>query len=39
MMLKRGDLDFAGEVWDFIDGEDAAVGAGEEAVVHGELGA
>ena len=37
--VEEGDLDFAGEVGDFVDGEDAAVGAGEQAVVHGELGA
>ena len=32
-------LDFSGEVGDLVDGEDAAVGAGEQAVVHGEFGA
>ena len=37
--VEEGDLDLAGEVGDFVDGEDAAVGAGEEAVMHGELGA
>ena len=37
--VEEGDLDFAGEVGELVDGEDAAVGAGEEAVVHGELGA
>ncbi len=37
--VEEGDLDFSGEVGDFVDGEDAAVGAGEEAVVHGEFGA
>ncbi len=37
--VEEGDLDFAGEVGNFVDGEDAAVGAGKQAVVHGELGA
>ena len=37
--VEEGDLDLAGEVGDFVDSEDAAVGAREEAVVHGELGA
>ena len=37
--VEEGDLDLAGEVGDLVDGEDAAVGAGEQAVVHGELGA
>ena len=37
--VEEGDLNFAGEVGDFVDGEDAAVGAGKQAVVHGELGA
>ncbi len=35
--VEEGDLDFAGEVRDFVDGENAAVGAGQKAVVHGEL--
>ena len=37
--VEERDLDFSGEVGEFVDGEDAAVGAGEQAVVHGELGA
>ena len=37
--VEEGDLDFSGEVGELVDGEDAAVGAGEQAVVHGELGA
>ncbi len=37
--VEESDLDLAGEIGDLVDGEDAAVGAGEEAVVHGELGA
>ena len=37
--VEERDLDFAGKVGDFVDGEDAAIGAGQEAVVHGELGA
>ncbi len=37
--VEEGDLNFAGEVGDLVDGEDAAVGAGQQAVVHGELGA
>ena len=37
--VEESDLNLAGEVGEFVDGEDAAVGAGEQAVVHGELGA
>ncbi len=37
--VEERDLDLAGEVGQLVDGEDAAVGAGQEAVVHGELGA
>ena len=37
--VEERDLDLAGEVGDLVDGEDAAVGAGQQAVVHGELGA
>ncbi len=37
--VEERDLDLAGEVGNLVDGEDAAVGAGKEAVVHGELGA
>jgi hypothetical protein len=37
--VEERDLDFAGEVGELVDGEDAAVGAGQQAVVHGELGA
>ena len=37
--VEEGHLDLSGEVGEFVDGEDAAVGAGEQAVVHGELGA
>jgi len=35
--VKERDLDFAGEVGELVDGEDAAVGAGEQAEVHGEF--
>ncbi len=37
--VEERDLDLAGEVRDLVDGEDAAVGAGQQAVVHGQLGA
>ena len=37
--VEESDLDLSGEVGELVDGEDAAVGAGEQAVVHGELGA
>ena len=37
--VEEGDLDFSGEVGELVDGEDAAVGAGKQAVVHGEFGA
>ena len=37
--VEERDLDFAGEVGELVDGEDAAVGAGQQAVVHGEFGA
>ncbi len=33
--VEEADLDFGGEVGEFIEGEDAAVGAGDEAEVHG----
>ncbi len=33
--VEESDLDFRGEVGEFIDREDAAVGAGDEAEVHG----
>ena len=35
--VEERDLDFAGQVGQFVDGEDAAVGAGQQAVVHGEF--
>ena len=35
--VEERDLDFAGEIGQFVDGEDAAVGAGQQAVVHGEF--
>ena len=35
--VEERDLDFAGEVGQLVDGEDAAVGAGQQAVVHGEF--
>ena len=35
--VEERDLDFAGEVGQLVDGEDAAIGAGQQAVVHGEL--
>ncbi len=37
--VEERDLDFAREIGELVDGEDAAVGAGQQAVVHGELGA
>ena len=37
--VEERDLDLAGEVGQLVDGEDAAVGARQQAVVHGELGA
>ena len=35
--VEEGDLDFAGEVGQFVDGEDAAVGTRQQAIVHGEF--
>jgi hypothetical protein len=35
--VKERNLDFAGEVWHLVDGEDAAVGTGQQAVMHGQL--
>ncbi len=35
--VEEADLDFAGEVGKFVDGEDAAIGAGKQAVVNGEF--
>ena len=35
--VEERDLDFAGEVGQLVDGEDAAIGARQQAVVHGEL--
>ena len=35
--VEERDLDFAGEVGQLVDGEDAAIGAGQQAIVHGEL--
>src|SRR5206468_13090306 len=37
--VEESDLDFAGEVGDLVDREDAAIGAGEQTVVHGKFGA
>ena len=37
MMLKEADLDFTGQVGKFVDGENAAIGAGQKAVVNGEF--
>jgi hypothetical protein len=37
--VEESDLNFAGEVGDFVDGEDTAVSAGKEAVVHRQLAA
>ncbi len=37
--VEEGDLDLSGEVGNFVDGEDATVGAGQQAVVHGQFGA
>src|SRR5271169_2802379 len=35
--VEQADLNLSGEVGEFVDGEDAAIGAGEQAVVDGEL--
>src|SRR5216684_6090478 len=35
--VEEADLNFSGEVREFIDGKNAAIGAGEKAVVNGEL--
>ena len=37
--VEQRHLDLAGEVGQLVDGEDAAVGARQQAVVHGQLGA
>ncbi len=37
--VEERDLDLAGEVGELVDGEDAAIGARQQAVVHGELAA
>ncbi len=35
--VEETDLNFSGEIGELVDGEDAAIGAGEKAVVDGEL--
>ena len=35
--VEQADLNFAGEIGQFVDGEDAAIGARQQAVVHGEF--
>src|SRR5205807_1954850 len=35
--VEQANLNFAREVGEFVDGEDAAIGAGQQAVVDGEL--
>ena len=35
--VEQADLDLAGEIGQFVDGEDAAIGARQQAVVHGQL--
>jgi hypothetical protein len=35
--VEQAHLDLAGQVGQFVDGEDAAVGARQQAVVHGQL--
>jgi hypothetical protein len=35
--VEEADLNFSGEIRKFVDGEDAAIGAGQQAVVNGEL--
>src|ERR1700676_136754 len=35
--VEQADLDFPGEIGKFVDGEDAAIGAGQEAIVNGEF--
>src|SRR6266446_7621023 len=35
--VEQADLNFSGEVWEFVDREDAAVGAGQQAVVNGQF--
>ena len=35
--VEEADLDFAGEIGEFVDGENAAIGAGQQAVVDAEF--
>ena len=37
--VEQADLNLSGEIGQFIDGEDAAVGARQQSVVHGEFAA
>ena len=37
--VEQADLDFAGEIGQFVDGEDAAIGARQQAVVDGQFAA
>ena len=35
--VEEADLNLAGEIGQFVDGEDAAIGAGQQAVVDGQF--
>ena len=35
--VEQANLNFAGEIGEFVDGENGAIGAGQQAVVHGEF--
>src|SRR5262249_17777584 len=35
--VEQADLDFSGEIREFVDGEDTAIGAWKQAVVNGQL--
>ena len=37
--VEQADLNLAGQIGQFVDGEDAAIGARQQAVVHGEFAA
>ena len=39
MMLNKPDLNFSREIGQFVDGEDAAVGARQQSVVHRKFAA
>src|SRR5713101_7441342 len=35
--IEEANLDFAGKIGEFVDGENAAIGAGQQTVVNGEF--